>query len=90
MAGLGRSKNGVASLAYDPPIHVFGRRNNEDVDARDKRAHDGSKLQSSKAASSPQPHVWRMTKPYLTSVTLSRTIFLFHYPCPIATKFSQL
>ena len=27
-------------------------------------------------AASLQPHVWRMTKPYLTSVTLSRTIFL--------------
>jgi len=23
MAGHSRSKNGVASLAYDPPIHVF-------------------------------------------------------------------
>jgi hypothetical protein len=39
MAGHSRSKNGVASLAYVPAIHVFicGK---QDVDARDKRGHD--------------------------------------------------
>jgi len=39
MAGHSRSKNGVASLAYVPAIHVFLR--GQDVDARDKRGHDG-------------------------------------------------
>jgi hypothetical protein len=40
MAGHSRSKNGVASLAYVPAIHVFCRSAAEDVDARDKRGHD--------------------------------------------------
>jgi hypothetical protein len=39
MAGHSRSKNGVASLAYVPAIHVFARVK-EDVDARDERGHD--------------------------------------------------
>jgi hypothetical protein len=39
MAGHSRSKNGVASLAYVPAIHVFLRRK-QDVDARAKPAHD--------------------------------------------------
>jgi hypothetical protein len=39
MAGHSRSKNGVASLAYVPAIHVFVARK-EDVDAR-IRGHDG-------------------------------------------------
>jgi hypothetical protein len=33
MAGHSRSKNGVASLAFVPAIHVFATRK-EDVDAR--------------------------------------------------------
>jgi hypothetical protein len=40
MAGHSRSKNGVALLAYVPAIHgctAFKK----DVDARDKRGHDG-------------------------------------------------
>jgi len=41
MAGHGRSKHGVASLAYVPAIHVFTVRNCKDVDVRDKRGHDG-------------------------------------------------
>ncbi len=41
MAGRSRSKNGVASLAYVPAIHVFAARK-EDVDARDKPGHDDS------------------------------------------------
>ena len=41
MAGHSRSKNGVASLAYDPAIHDFLRA--KDVDARDKRGHDDVK-----------------------------------------------
>jgi hypothetical protein len=44
MAGHGRSKNGVASLAYVPAIHVFPRRHG--VDARDKPAHDGFAVSS--------------------------------------------
>jgi hypothetical protein len=39
MAGHSRSKNGVASLAYVPAIHVFLQRPNN-VDARDKPGHD--------------------------------------------------
>jgi hypothetical protein len=39
MAGHSRSKNGVASLAYVPAIHVFASAK-ENVDARDKPAHD--------------------------------------------------
>jgi hypothetical protein len=42
MAGHSRSKNGVASLAYVPAIHVFGVTRAEDVDARDKPGHDES------------------------------------------------
>jgi hypothetical protein len=45
MAGHSRSKNGVASLAYARPSPTFllGRRQKakKDVDARDKRGHDG-------------------------------------------------
>jgi hypothetical protein len=39
MPGPSRSKNGVASLAYVPGIHVFTRQS--DVDGRDKPGHDG-------------------------------------------------
>jgi len=39
MAGRSRSKNGVASLAYVPAIHILSERG-KDVDARDKRGHD--------------------------------------------------
>ena len=39
MAGHSRSKNGVASFAYVPAIHVFAA-HQEDVDAR-IRGHDG-------------------------------------------------
>ncbi len=38
MAGLSRSKNGVALLAYVPAIHAFAAK--QDVDARAKPAHD--------------------------------------------------
>jgi hypothetical protein len=38
MAGHSRSKNGVASLAYVPAIHVLATK--QGVDARDKRGHD--------------------------------------------------
>ena len=40
MAGHSRSKNGVASLAYVPAIHVLLAAPREDVDARAKRRHD--------------------------------------------------
>jgi hypothetical protein len=39
MAGHSRLKNGVASLAYVPAIHVLNLPK-KDVDARDKRGHD--------------------------------------------------
>jgi hypothetical protein len=39
MAGHSRSKNGVASLAYVPAIHVFCSVR-KDVDARHKAGHD--------------------------------------------------
>jgi hypothetical protein len=40
MAGHSSSKNGVASLAYVPAIHVLMRNGREDVDARHKAGHD--------------------------------------------------
>jgi hypothetical protein len=40
MAGHSRSKNGVASLAYVPAIHVFLC--GQDVDARHKAGHDAN------------------------------------------------
>ena len=39
MAGHSRPKDGVASLAYVPAIHVLLC--GQGVDARDKRRHDG-------------------------------------------------
>jgi len=39
MAGHSRPKDGVASLAYVPAIHVFLL--GQDVDARHKAGHDG-------------------------------------------------
>jgi hypothetical protein len=45
MPGHSRSKNGVASLAYVPGIHVFA--STEDVDGRDKPGHDTEKKPSS-------------------------------------------
>jgi len=40
MAGHSRSKNGVASLAYDPAIHVLIATTKEDVDQRVKPGDD--------------------------------------------------
>ncbi len=40
MAGHSRLKNGVASLAYVPAIHVFPSDGIKDVDARNKCGHD--------------------------------------------------
>jgi hypothetical protein len=40
MPGHSRSKNGVASLAYVPGIHVLLCREPKDVDGRDKPGHD--------------------------------------------------
>ncbi len=45
MAGHSRSKNGVASLAYVPAIHVLCSRKPKDVDARHKAGHDGRWLE---------------------------------------------
>jgi len=41
MPGHSRSKNGVASLAYVPGIHVLSLSCLKDVDGRDKPGHDG-------------------------------------------------
>jgi len=42
MAGLAVLRKASLSLAYDPAVHVFLRYvHKEDVDARDKRRHDG-------------------------------------------------
>jgi len=43
MAGHSRPKDGVLSHAYDPAIHVFLGATIKDVDARDKRGHDGER-----------------------------------------------
>ena len=40
MPGHSRSKNGVASLAYVPGIHVLLGCETKDVDGRDKPGHD--------------------------------------------------
>ncbi len=40
MAGLGRLKDGVASLAYARPSTFFSTDGFKDVDARDKPGHD--------------------------------------------------
>jgi len=40
MPGHSRSKNGVASLAYLPGIHVWNHRGMKDVDGRVKPGHD--------------------------------------------------
>jgi len=53
MAGHSRSKNGVASLAYVPAIHAFPTRRKQDVDARDKRGHDGKGCPRPIAAAAP-------------------------------------
>ena len=41
MAGHSRPKDGVASLAYVPAIHVLLDRAKKDVDARHKSLHSG-------------------------------------------------
>ncbi|MFZ2090192.1 MAG: hypothetical protein WAU99_00520, partial [Pseudolabrys sp.] len=41
MAGHSRPKDGVLSHAYVPAIHVLAASQSNDVDARDKRGHDG-------------------------------------------------
>ena len=40
MPGHSRSKNGVASLAFVPGIHVLNSRKDKNVDGRDKPGHD--------------------------------------------------
>ena len=49
MAGHSRSKNGVASLAYVPAIHVFLDLAPKDVDARHKAGQDGVPVYSPSA-----------------------------------------
>src|SRR5580700_2094266 len=70
MAGHSRSKNGVASLAYVPAIHVFAA-GKKDVDARDKPGHDAGSIAAAQhrgtltAASNPQavPVVTQVPRP---------------------------
>jgi hypothetical protein len=45
MPGHSRSKNGVASLAYVPGIHVFVK-TLQDMDGRDEPGHDGKRSKS--------------------------------------------
>src|SRR3990172_5065172 len=52
MAGHSRPKDGVASLAYVPAIHVFSYRTVEDVDAQHKAGHDGIHSRSAPARNS--------------------------------------
>jgi hypothetical protein len=42
MPAPGRSKNGVASLAYVASIYVLNASSNKDVDDRNKSGHDGT------------------------------------------------
>jgi hypothetical protein len=44
MAGHSRSKNGVASLAYVPAIHVLLAATKKDVDAWHKAGHDDGEI----------------------------------------------
>ena len=46
MPGHSRSKNGVASLAYVPGIHVLSLSSLKDVDGRDKPGHDDRMCQT--------------------------------------------
>jgi hypothetical protein len=50
MPGHSRSKNGVASLAYVPGIHVLMHQRKENVDGRDKPGHDESRCRQMSAA----------------------------------------
>ena len=54
MAGHSRSKNGVASLAYVPAIHVL-LATKKDVDARHKAGHDAGRC-----GSHPRPRLARI------------------------------
>jgi len=54
MPGLSRSKNGVASLAYVPGIHVFECLGKQDVDGRDKPGHDEKSDSFSRRYASPE------------------------------------
>ena len=62
MAGHSRSKNGVASLADVPAIHAFGTRG-QDVDARDKPAHDEDQFTASSSTSKISVAFGGMTPP---------------------------
>jgi hypothetical protein len=44
MPAHSRPKDGVLSHAYVAGIHVFRRRNNKDVDGRNKSGHDESRF----------------------------------------------
>jgi len=59
MAGHSRSKNGVASLAYVRPSTSLFLLMHQDVDARDKRGHDGSWRPSPHPANLPNSFTTR-------------------------------
>jgi hypothetical protein len=51
MAGHSRSKNGVASLAYVPAIHVLNLATQKDVDTRHKAGHDEGEIDARQSRS---------------------------------------
>jgi hypothetical protein len=63
MAGHSRPKDGVASLAYVPAIHVFLAAQKQDVDARHKAGHDDDGKRRAKLArrNAPVRWEWRIT-----------------------------
>ena len=50
MAGHSRPKDGVLSRTYVPSIHVLPAAVPQDVDARNKRGHDGERRCASNSA----------------------------------------
>ncbi len=56
MPGHSRSKNGVASLAYVPGIHVFFTPRHKDMDGRNKSGHDDGGLLRRVRRSLHDPH----------------------------------
>ncbi len=64
MAGHSRSKNGVASLAYVPAIHVFLLADHQSVDGRNKSGHDELNYRPYIPVSVAFASVWKlMSKP---------------------------
>ena len=55
MAGLSRSKNGVASLAYGAGHPRLARGHQKYVDARDKRGHDDGETDANRLENALAP-----------------------------------